>query len=391
MSNVLRKYVRRILTEELNSITRANGDKEAWEIEWDGDKIKNARKIIAHDGKINFDSISFESDVDQEKIEAAQSAGEKFTTHSRGMILAKIIEVENTAGSPGVRAAWPGIEPALDIVKKYWEDSINWPKPDRTGRGEATMNMAFDSIIPAEEPDFRVVKGGESYSIKHFMKKTASVKNAGDPTPDILDALVELAKAMKTDIFLEAHGKKNIVPTNESVFGLFVKLTKITGRPKGGMQPVDFQQYCEDEKMAEPDGGFKFSKDEIKEALKGLKLAILNDHSDRGSKGMIVFRGWDPTNISFLPKGDDTSAGQLKIKAIRADSRVEFCLDSATTTFEDALARLGNPHRIAFKRSLRKNKKAHVPNEKDFDEFVEDMPIKVESRRRKVRMHRRRR
>lgn len=389
MSDVLRKFVRRILAEELTSITRANGDKEAWDIEWQGDKIKNARKIIDNNGKIAFNAIQFEGTVDQEKIMAAQKAGEKFSTAAPSTILAKIIEVENAPDSPHVRADWTGIEDALRIVRQFWADSTGWPKPDRTGRGEATMNMAFNSIISSEEPDFRVAKD-EAYSIKHFMNKQASAKNKGTPSKAILDALVDLAIAMKSDVYLASHGEENIEPTRQNVFGLFAKLAKITGRlTGGGMQPVDFQQYLEDESVSD------ISIPAVRSALTSLKTALLSDHVEHGSKGMIVFRGWKEGSadlVDFLSsnKSDATSSSnKLKIKAIRSDSRIEFSLADATTTYENVLD--GHKNTKSYEKLRRGGKKVKAapkaPNEKDFDNFVGD--ITTESRRRKVRIFRR--
>jgi hypothetical protein len=323
----LRSFIREILTEELISIVRENGDEEIWNVDLDGDMISNAKKVASEKGRINYESLGFKS-IDKERLDAAFDFGQKYSTVSKGQLARAILNVQEDPDSGGVRQPWPGIQDALKIVRKHWAQTLLWPPANRKGRGEATFHIAFESVLQNEEPDFNV-SGDERYSIKYFSNTaTSSARNAGTPSDATLKSLTAFAKAIHLDDWL----KKQINTSN--VYASFGDMAKRFGN-NSNLKPDNLRNYfqakgSEDEKKKTWAPG-------AKTALQDLKVSILSEHK---AIGMIVVT--PRTNIvDFIPADKPE---KLQIRYIRDDMRIEFGLEEMTDSLDKVIDELGAGH-----------------------------------------------
>ena len=320
----LRKFVRKILTEELVSIVRNDGTEEIWDVNLNDGTISKAKKITGDGGKLNYETLGLNID-DKERLDDAFEMGEKYSTVSKGQIAKTLLDVQEDPGSGGARQPWPGIEEALRIVRKYWIHATLWPPASRKGRGEAAMHMAFESVLQKEEPDFNV-SASERYSIKYFSNpRSATAKNAGSPTKATMTALVKFAKAIHLNEWLD----RSVDSSN--AFGSFREIATHFGS-SSNLKPADLRSYLKSQEADEPKKNWA---SEASQALQDLKLSILSEHK---AVGMIVVTPRDQA-VEFI---DADSPNKLKIRYIRNDSRIEFGLEELSDSLDDVIDELGN-------------------------------------------------
>ena len=319
----LRRFVRKILSEEIVSIIRSDGTEEIWDVNLLSGQISNAKKITNDKGKINYEGLGLNSE-DEERIDTAFEMGQKYSTVSKGQIAKTLLDVQEDPGSGGVRQSWPGVEKALEIIKKYWIHATLWRPASRKGRGEAAMHMAFESVLQNEEPDFNA-SADERYSIKYFSNpRSSTAKNAGSPSAETMKSLVDFAKAIHVNDWLN----KSIDSSN--VFGLLRDISKeFSGT--NNLKPDGLREY-----LRTTEGIDELKKSwagDAKQALDDLKTSILTEHK---ASGMIVIT---PRNkkAEFV-SSDETN--KLKIRYIRDESRVEFGLKELSDSFEAVIDEL---------------------------------------------------
>lgn len=320
----LRSFIREILTEELVSIVRENDDEEIWDMDIVDDEISNAKKVTGDDGKIGYEALGLKQ-TDKERMDAAAGAGQKYSSVSRAQIARSLLKVQEESGSGGVRQPWPGIQEALKLLRAYWTDTMLWAPTNRKGRGEATLHMAFESVLQNEEPDFNV-SSSERYSVKYFSNpETDTVRNGGVPSPAMKTALVAFAKAVYLDKWL----KRSVDSSN--VYDSFVSIAKQFGS-SSNFKPNSLRNYLQ-AKGADDTEKKKTWAPKAEEALRDLKASILAEHK---AVGMIVI---SPRRdmVDFISAD---SPGKIKIRYIQPDTRIAFGLEEMTDSLDKVIDEL---------------------------------------------------
>jgi len=312
MSNILRKYVRRILTEEIISVKREDGSEEIWDAEERDGQLVGKKKAVSGGG-----------DLGEERLTTAWKMAKAHTDgSSNGAIYRKIKEIEEMKGSGGIRQEWPGIDWALILLnneKFGWLDTLKWkPKGGQpgSGKGEATMALAFNSYETDKEPDFWTGPNMPTYSIKYFGNGSGGVMNAGSMGPDVYEALVLFAKSLR---FEELLGKE---VTTESVVALFGEAANETTGAKSFGTPA-MRAWLEKMTAESP---LEFNqKDEILISIEKLKEVLITDH---GAVGIIAFTD---SKVTFIDDGDISN---IQINTIRSDrGRIGFKLRGGSPGF----------------------------------------------------------
>lgn len=176
MKNLIKEYVKEILSEELVTVTRGKLQL-SYDVTFDEkDNIVKSKKVM-----LNPDEIGVLESV--KKIAAAVPQGE---------LLKKLRELKKA----GVQLQAPAKSPqnVVKVMNAYWADTLDWPTVTRIGRGELQLRMAFEVNPDVPEPDF-VSADGVSLSVK-FLGNGSQTAKTGEANKTIPALTEQLAKAL---------------------------------------------------------------------------------------------------------------------------------------------------------------------------------------------------
>jgi hypothetical protein len=178
MSNILKTYIREILTEEIVTVVRGNQNL-TYDVQFDKeDNIKKSTKVdLTPDEEAVFDVV--------EKIAS---------TVPRGTLLKKVRDLKVLGVSLQKIVKKGDGNKVVNMMNKYWVDTLEWPTPSRVGRGELQMKLQFASDPDAKEPDF-VSSGGLALSIKYLGTGSGTAKT-GEASVKIPELTEEFASVL---------------------------------------------------------------------------------------------------------------------------------------------------------------------------------------------------
>jgi len=272
MSDILKEYIKNILKEVI--VTVSNGsDSRAYDVEFDkAGNIKRGTKV----------------DLDEEQARLLEIA-KPLTLAPVGIILGKIqeerIQLQQDAPPP---------KQMVKILNKSWKDTLSWPAPDRIGRGELALSLAFKRSNDKKEPDFVSANESAKLSVKFFGDGTKKALT-GDADQRVPKAVLNLGNLLKT------------------------------GFQGGTWSATQMRQTLENMNPR----ARRASIPRIETALQELKNVIIHEHDAMGIMGA------DTTNgFYFIDK-----PGDIQLYAIRfGGTRIEFWGPYGTgTTLESVL------------------------------------------------------
>lgn len=277
MTDILKKYIREILTEEIVTVSKGT-ESGTYNAKFDQKgNIVTARKI------------NVSSDV-EELIKDAAS----MTTVPMGVLykfLTSGVKVRQPAKSP------KNVEKVLQ--DPAWIETLSWPTTNRIGRGELALKLAFEYDESAPEPDFVSADGTTKLSLKYF---------GPGGTKDVLSS----GANEKTPVFAAK----------------LAKTLGLKGFPQSGSwSATQLREVLEKMKPA----ARKTAIDAARAVLTELKLSLLSEHSAQG-----ILAASDAHGYEFLPARDPSS---IQISSIRfSGTRIGFKGPHATgDSFENAL------------------------------------------------------
>lgn len=172
MSDILKNYIREILSEEIVTLSRGKLQM-TYDVSFDkDDNIVKSKKIA-----LGPDEIEVLSSV--QKIASAVPQGE---------LLKKLRELKKA----GVQLQAPAKSPnnVVKVMNAYWADTMEWPTVTRIGRGELQLRIAFKVDPEIPEPDF-VSEDGVALSVKYLGNgsQTAKTGEANRKIPVLTEKL----------------------------------------------------------------------------------------------------------------------------------------------------------------------------------------------------------
>ena len=175
MSNILKRYIKEILTEEIATVSRGT-QSDVYDIQFDkSGNIRLGKKV----------------NIGGEK-EALLKKASKLSLAPMGALLSKLndpkIPLQQNAKSPVQMSK---------ILNDYWADTLGWAVPPRIGRGELALSMAFKRSTSISEPDFVSEDGSIKMSVKFSGADGKSTVLTGGSDQRVADVAQELANLLK--------------------------------------------------------------------------------------------------------------------------------------------------------------------------------------------------
>ena len=174
MSDILKRYIREILSEEIVTVSRGT-ESETYNVKFD--KIGN----IVQGKKL---------DIDDQTDELLQKAT-RLTSAPVGAILGKLsdpkIPVQQKARSP---------QQMVKILNSHWIDTLTWGVPSRIGRGELALTLAFKRSESVREPDFVSEDENVRLSVK-FVGDGRATALTGGADQKVADTVQKLSSLLK--------------------------------------------------------------------------------------------------------------------------------------------------------------------------------------------------
>jgi hypothetical protein len=207
------KIIKNLLKEELVTVVRGN-EQSVYEAEFDE---KNA--IIGF--PINLqDSNYFRN---EENLKEVIDSISDLTSAPPSVIFSKILSLREK--NLVARENFINIDKAIEILNNNWSDTLVWEGKGKNGRGEASLVLAFYSVLKAsdKEPDFIPYKeNGEKselkYSIKNFgldEKSSARSSNFNDLIREKTNEAIDLLTDNRNRAFMNIYEDyliENITP-----------------------------------------------------------------------------------------------------------------------------------------------------------------------------------
>lgn len=175
MSDILKRYIREILTEEVVTVSKGT-ESDVYDVQFDkAGNIRSGKKV----------------DISEEQEDLLKKAS-RVSAAPMGALLSKL----NDPNIPIQQKAKNPIQMSK-ILNNYWADTLEWPVPSRIGRGELALTMAFKRSSSIKEPDFVSEDGNLKISVKFAGDGGKDTILTGGSDQRVADVTQELSNLLK--------------------------------------------------------------------------------------------------------------------------------------------------------------------------------------------------